>query len=197
MGGKKRMDIKDNKIILYANQSDTVLDVIEKDGVCYSKKKYVEKKYEESAQVFTTAYSWFVKEAEKYSKKPEEAEYPYWAFADMYNLDMSGGGNFLKLEVPLDEVVLFDVRDWNRILCMKYVGKNENEENEFKELLKNYGVMETKVMFTTFYPDLKRQIEMSWSNLFRHNDSIKSGNDTTTSGVQAGLWRIKKEWIIK
>ena len=191
------MDYSNNKITLYALQSDPVIEAIKKDGVCFSKKKYVENKYVESATVFTTAYSWFVNEASKFSKKPEGAEYPYWAFKDLYNVDQANGGNVLKLEVPLDEVVLFDVRDWNRIMCLKYLGKDEKEEAAFREKIAPYGVLETKIMLTNFYPDLKREVMDSWQNLFRNEDKLKKGEDVTKNGIQAGLWQIKKEWIVE
>ena len=187
------MDYSNNKITLYALQADPVIEAIKKDGVCFSKKKYVEKKYVESAAVFTTVYSWFVNEASKFSKKPEGAEYPYWAFKDLYNVDQANGGNVLKLEVPLDEVVLFDVRDWNRIMCLKYLGKDEKEEAAFREKIAPYGVLETKIMLTNFYPDLKREVMDSWQNLFRNEDKLKNGEDVTKNGIQAGLWQIKKE----
>ena len=95
------MGEKCNTITLYASQADPVIEAIERNGVCYSKEAYVRKKYQESAKIFTTAYSWFVREMEKYVKKPDGAEYPYWAFHEAYNVDQSMGGNFLTLEVPL------------------------------------------------------------------------------------------------
>ena len=30
-----------------------------------------------------------------------------------------------------------------------------------------------------------------------NNENIKNGNEKGIGGVQAGLWRIKKEWIIR
>ena len=71
------MGEKCNIITLYASQADPVIEAIERNGVCYSKEAYVRKKYQESAKIFTTAYSWFVREMEKYVKKPDGAEYPY------------------------------------------------------------------------------------------------------------------------
>ena len=74
LGGAKRMGEKCNTITLYASQADPVIEAIERNGVCYSKEAYVRKKYQESAKIFTTAYSWFVREMEKYVKKPDGAE---------------------------------------------------------------------------------------------------------------------------
>ena len=65
LGGAKRMGEKCNTITLYASQADPVIEAIERNGVCYSKEAYVRKKYQESAKIFTTAYSWFVREMEK------------------------------------------------------------------------------------------------------------------------------------
>ena len=127
------MGEKCNTITLYASQADPVIEAIERNGVCYSKEAYVRKKYQESAKIFTTAYSWFVREMEKYVKKPDGAEYPYWAFREAYNVDQSMGGNFLTLEVPLDEVLLFDMYDWNKILCLKYIGEDEKDEKQFQD----------------------------------------------------------------
>ena len=146
------MGEKCNTITLYASQADPVIEAIERNGVCYSKEAYVRKKYQESAKIFTTAYSWFVREMEKYVKKPDGAEYPYWAFREAYNVDQSMGGNFLTLEVPLDEVLLFDMYDWNKILCLKYIGEDEKDEKQFQEQLEMYGIKEMDAVLSNFYP---------------------------------------------
>lgn len=123
LGGAKRMGEKCNTITLYASQADPVIEAIERNGVCYSKEAYVRKKYQESAKIFTTAYSWFVREMEKYVKKPDGAEYPYWAFREAYNVDQSMGGNFLTLEVPLDEVLLLICMTGIRFSVSNILGK--------------------------------------------------------------------------
>ena len=189
------MDRQSHTITLYTSQTETVLQVLEQDGVCFSKEAYVRKKYEESAPIFLTAYSFFVQEAERLAPKPEGAEYPYWAFHDLYNVDASGRAGILKLRVPIEETVLFDVRDWNRILCLKYLGETEEEEKRFQKELDARGLTETKIMLTDFYPDWKREIRESWKRLFRHHETLCQGQDVTKNGIQAGLWRLKKEWI--
>ena len=64
------MGDESNTIILYSAQTNRVWDVIERDGVCYSKEEYVRRKYQESAPIFVTAYSWFVSQMPKYVEKP-------------------------------------------------------------------------------------------------------------------------------
>ncbi len=191
------MDNKDN-IIVYSAQSKIVYDIIEKDGQCFSKREYVLKKYEDSAYIFTTIYSFFVRELVKHIDKPDGAEYPYWAFMDMVNVDLSGEGVLLKLSVPKEEIVLFDMYEWIKILQLNYLGENEQEELKFKEEIKGYGIKnESDIMLSSFYPMQKRKIEKSWEKLFRYDKIIKSGEKHNLSAVQAGLWRIKKEWILE
>ena len=101
MGVEERMADRCNTIRLYSFQTDVVYQVLKRDGVCYSKEEYVRKKYKESAKVFINAYGWFVKEAQHIVPKPEGAEYPYWAFTDLYNVDQTGDGHVLTLDVPI------------------------------------------------------------------------------------------------
>lgn len=180
---------------LYAVQAQPVLDAIERDGVCYSRAEYVRRKYEESAPIFLTAYGWYVREAEQLVPKPTGAEYPYWAFGELYNVDGSAGGQILRLCVPKEEAVFFDVRDWNKILQLSYIGESEAEERAFTAELERRGMNVNQIMLTAFYPDWKKKIMESWKRLFRHHEAILTGDCSGVHSVQAGLWRIRKEWI--
>lgn len=194
MGDGKRMDYKSNTIKLYSSQADIVLAAIERDGVCYSKAEYVRRKYQESAPIFLTAYSWFVKKMETFVPRPKEAEFPYWAFMDLYSVDQSGG-NMLELNVPKEEAVFFDMMDWNRIMQLNYIGENAEDEKEFRFEMEQRGLNPNTVMLTAFYPEWKQKIMASWDRLFRHHEAIKAGDLSGVYSVQAGIWRIKKEWI--
>lgn len=180
---------------LYARQAEPVLEAIRRDGVCHSRKEYVERKYAESALIFTTAYSWFVKEASKIVPLPEGAEYPYWAYADLFNADSAPGGSLLTLEVPEGQAVYFDSRDWNRVLQLSYLGENREEELEFAAELERYGTNPMQVMTSAFYPQFRQQILKSWERLFRHHEAICGGDADGVFAVQAGLWEIRREWI--
>lgn len=68
------MDQKNHTVTLYALQADPVIEAIYTDGVCFSKREYVKKKYQESAPVFLAAYDFYVSEAIKYVPKPDGAE---------------------------------------------------------------------------------------------------------------------------
>lgn len=190
------MDSRCDTIRLYSQQAAPVLEVIARDGVCFSKAEYVRKKYGESAPVFLTAYRWFVDQAETIVPRPAGAEFPYWAFQNLYSIEGSGENPPLSLQVPVDQAVFFDMYDWNKIMRFQYIGENEQEEREFKEELSMRGLKEDRIMLTSFYPEWKAQIVKSWTRLFRHHDRIRQGDNSGVGSVQAGLWQIKQEWIV-
>lgn len=191
------MDSKCSTVKLYASLNDSVIEIIDRDGTCFSKKEFIKNKYEESSNIFITAYSWFSREASKLVEKPEDAEFPYWVFKDLSNLERFPNTSILELEVPVDEVVLFDMYDWNKVLSLEYIAKDDGDYKEFKNILKQYGIKhDSDIMLTNFYPQLKKKITDSWSKLFEHHNKIKSGNYIGVKVIQAALWQIKKEWII-
>ena len=184
-------------MILYASQADVVWQEIQQNGVAFSKREYVRKKYGESAPVFLTAYNWFVQKLPKYVAKPEGAEYPYWAFADQYTLPGgSTSSRLLTLEVPVSEGVYFDMYDWNKVVQLKYMGRNAADERAFLEELAMRGITTRDVMLTDFYPDLKAQTLDRWKRLFRYHEDAKAGQPTAMGSLQAGLWCIRKEWVV-
>lgn len=189
------MDKECNTIRLYSPQALPVYEVLCRDGVCYSKAEYVKKKYQESAPIFLTAYRWFVSEASKIVPRPEGAEFPYWAFADERMCDIGENSRLLILDVPKDEVVLFDMFDWNRVLQLTLLGENEEQESKFRDKLRASGMNENDIMLTGFYPMQKREIQNSWKRLFRHQEALKTGDTQVVRSVQAGLWQIKEEWV--
>lgn len=196
MGDQKRMGYSDHTITLYSPQAEVVIDTLERDGICFSRREYVKQKYGESAPIFLAAYDWFVHEASGYVPRPENAEYPYWAFMDPKSVDTSAGNRVLTLHVPIEEAVFFDMYDWSRILCLQYMGKNEAEEKEFRRMLSDYGInRECDVVLTRFYPELKAQVLESWKRLFRFHRAVAAGDLSGLQSVQAGLWCLKKEWL--
>lgn len=187
----------DNTVMLYSSQSEVVVNSLERDGICFSKQEYVIKKYEESAPIFVAAYGWFAIAAEKYLPKPEGAEYPYWAFRDLYSIEQSSDSRILRLCIPTDEAIFFDMYDWNKILRLQYIGETESDEKRFRQMLVGYGIRrESDIILTNFYPELKHQVQNSWQRLFRHHKRIKAGDTAGVESVQAGLWQLKQEWIV-
>lgn len=186
-----------NTVRLYASQTETVWQVIQRDGVAHSRAEYVRKKYGESAPVFLTAYQWYVDHAAKIVPKPEGAEFPYWVFHDPYLLEAGYSTRILTLEVPVEEVVFFDMYDWNKVVQLKFIGQTAPEERAFQRELDARGITGRDVMLTNFYPELKQLTMDSWQRLFRHHEAARKGDLENIGSLQAGLWRIEKEWVVR
>ena len=179
------MDCKRDKITLYSPQSSQVAEIIRREGVCFSRPEFISKKYGESAPLFLTAYSWFVREAAKIVPPPPGASFPYWAVADPKSVDRSAGGELLVLSVPADQVILFDLYDWNKILQLRPLTDDPREEKELLQELSLRGLDLNKVMLSSFYPDFREQILASWQRLFRHHQAL-------LQGIAAALGRCRR-----
>jgi len=197
MGVEKGMDTQCDKIRLFSVQRNDVVDIIMRDGVSYSKKEYVKRKYEESAAIFLTAYTWLAKEATKYVPKPERGELHYWAFENTHDFERHSGSSVLIMDVPIQECILFDLYDWNKILKLEYIGESRQDEQRFHEHIHNMGIKhDSDIMLTAFYPQLKQEIEKSWQRLFQYQAQLVKGERPVAS-VEAALWQIKKSWIVE
>ena len=191
------MDTESGLVKLYSPQADAVWQAVIEDGIAFSRREYVVKKYEESAGVFLSAYDAYIREAEKIVPRPDEKAYPYWAFASMQQVDLSGGGRVMELEVPVREAVFFDQYDWYKVLRLSYIGESKSDEEAFRRKLEMRGIRDSsEAVLKPFYPDIKREITGSWKRIFRHDDAIKNGDLSGVKAIQAGLWCIKKEWLI-
>lgn len=126
-------------ITMYCTQPDLVWDIVDKDGVNYVKQAYITKKYQDTAWIFDTAYKFFRQEAVKIIPKPQEAESPIWMYRDKKWAVPNAGCRRMHLEIPKDELILFDRRTWNKILNMEYVGTDE-EIAAFEQEYKRQGV---------------------------------------------------------
>lgn len=186
-----------NTVRLYASQAEPVWQAIQHDGVAYSKEEYVRKKYGGSAPVFLTAYRWFVAQLPRFVPKPDGAEFPYWAFGDQYLMETGRSSHVLTMDVPVENAVFFDMYDWNKVVQLKYIGETEADERAFQRELKERGILPADVMLTNFYPDLKQAIYDSWQRIFRHHEALKRGEAVNIHSLQAGLWCIRKEWVLK
>ena len=186
------MDPENRVLTLYTAQTKPVLDALERDGVCYNKECYIRRKYGEVAEVFLTAYRAYYRNASEIVPPPAQAESAYWAFEDPRDLFLGDDQTLLKLEVPAEQAVLFDVFDWNKILQFRYLGE---DAPEFARELEARGLTGFDVLRGSFYPELRAEIIGSWKNLFRHHEALRRGDRTGVRAVQAGLWELRREWI--
>lgn len=190
------MDSKYNKIKLYTSQSPVVIETIEKNGVSYVKREFIERKYKEVSHIFLECYDWFKNKAQAIVTKPENAEYPVWAFTESKYAGNYDNAYLITLEVPIEEVIFFKMEDWNKILNLKYLPKDNKDEERFNKKLEVYNIKNEADIFTKpFYPHLKSEVKKSWDNLFRFDKLIKE-QGLPSEPFQASLWEIKKEWIL-
>lgn len=189
------MDCKHQTLTLYTAQAAPVREALARDGVCFSRAAYVREKYGESAPGFLTAYRWFAGRAAEIVPRPREAEFPYWAFRDLYSTESSGDSRILTLRVPAGQAVLFDLYDWNKILRLQYLGEDEARERGFRRELALRGLTEYQVMLTDFYPQWKARILASWERLFRHHRALCRGDLSGVGGVEAALWKLDAAWL--
>ncbi len=179
-----------NKVIMWTAQTQIVLDTLEKDGVYYVKKQYIDEKYQETAWSFRLAYHFLGEGMEKRVPRPAKAESPVWLYKDPKWTGAQGGAPLMKLEVPQEELLLFDMRKWNKILNMSLVG-TEEERRSFDKELERQGVTDASdVLKKPFYPALKRKIMKSWEKLFEETD-------VEETYLQGAVWRIKREWMVR
>ena len=187
----------DNRLSVYSSQRTQVIDIINKENEYFVERKYIDRKYGQVAPVFLEVHKWFTEEGSKIVEKPDRAESAIWVFKDIKLVDSSTVGNkLLKLNIPRDEILLFDMYEFNSILNSNFLSEDENEINEYNEKLKAYGVKQkSDIVLTNFYPQLKEELFNSWKSLFRNSDKlIENSGDTV---IQGGIWAIKKEWIME
>lgn len=176
-------------VTIWTGQKNIVYETLKRDGVYHVKREYVQMKYKEAAKVFLTAYDWFVNHAQKHMARPDKAGYPVWCWADPTYVEHYNGAVVFVLEVPKDEVLIFDNAKWERILNLSYIHTDTEDREAFTKELERYGVKtDHEAYLSNFYPQLKAQIRKSWIRLF--DDSIQ-----LSQAKRAALWEIKEEWI--
>ncbi len=184
------METNNGKLILYTSQSDIVINTLEKEDLYLVKKEFIEKKYDELSSIFLAAYNWFIMKAPRYVEKPRDARYPIWLFTDPRYVEKYPGSKIIRLEVDLDQVILFSAYKWNRIQNLAYLEKDEEDLASFQAELKRQGIArEQDIYLTSFYPLLKQRVVKSWDRLFE--EDIDPDKD-----YQAALWQIEKKWIL-
>ena len=189
------MDNRD-RITLYTSQPDGIIEKLRDGEPHRARLEFIREKYGEAAQVFLNAYAWFTAQASKLLPRPAEAESAVWAFADLRFLERGVGSGILELEVPRNEAVFFSMRDWNRILNLRYLGSKPAEEAAFEDKLRRHGIAyEGDIFLKPFYPQLKSELLRSWERLFRHHEATARGEKPGIADLQAGLWEIRPQWV--
>lgn len=190
------MDIKDNYITLYTTQEKKILEILNKDKVYFPKLRFIKEKYSETSHIFLYAYSWFKEHASQIVKPDEESESAVWTFCEKKYTSKYPNTNILKLSVPISEVILFRMSDWNKVLNYKLIADNITEEKEFEKKIHLNGInYEGDIFSTPYYPALKKEVLDSWNKLFKYDSKIKNGYNPNFSDLQGAIWKIDYNWI--
>jgi hypothetical protein len=183
--------VVDGHVEMWAVQTPVVLDALERDGSSMVRMSYIDKKYGETAWSFKTAYAWFSREFARAVERPEGAESPVWLYRDSSWAAAGQDCVTLHLLIPAQELVMFDLRPWTRILSLEYLGQDERDEDAFAAELARQGVSSpAEALRSSFYPLVKQGVIASWERL------LTSADGCPQTYLQGGVWRLKKDWLL-
>lgn len=149
---------------------------------------------------FKNSYDWIVKQMEcKIGNKPFENIYPIWAWfqydnsikrkPDLRNschLEKGTHGVRIEFEKNDNEVLLSDFNDWHCVLnYWPYI----EDDSYFNKILNDNNVKFGDV--ENYTPEIHKMIQDTWQNIFDITTNIENRS------IQATIWNIKKEEIIK
>lgn len=184
---------KEGKTILFTVQDKRSLNIIEKDGVFYNKKEYIEAHLQDISPMFLRCYDWFKVEAQKRVPRPKDAQYHIWCSVSAKNCMRPCEGEIAYiLEVPNDEIIYFSGVKWDYVLNLHYVPENDEDLAKYQREMKEKGFANCfefiQGRYSRMFPNEEKRIIDSWKRVF----DIDNWN---IFEVQANIWRIKKEWI--
>lgn len=183
-----------SKVRLYTRQDIRSLQEIEASGFFTNKIVYVRESFGEISGYILNCYRYFVEQAAKRIKKPDNVELPVWCSISNKNcLQPIANTIVYVLEVPTEEVIYFDGTKWDYVLNHHYIPLNDEDLAMYEKGLTERGFDNGFEFFEGKYrgkfPQEMRTIMKSWVRIFDIDewDIFK---------VQANIWQIKKEWIV-
>lgn len=180
------------KIKVWTKQNEKVLDELRQTGRYTTKQEFIVKDLEEHAELVLETYRWLTRHSPDYPNKPEDVEFPVWvSFQENATMMPSEGTVILELLVEESLITKVNIAKWGAILNYGYIPADKEDDRRHRELLKDYGISDTKAYMSQFYPEIKREIQESWIRLF--DPGIHMGNDS----CYGNLWEVRKEWIMK
>lgn len=180
---------------VYTAQAPVVAEVLEREGVCHCRADMIQKKYGNCAPGFLTAYEFLAERAQAFVPRPKGAELPYWVFPDRRLVDQSA--HTLVLDVPEEQILLFRLDLWNRVLQLRYIGKDRADTAAFEREMARQGLNTVQVMTTAFYPQWKQRIFESWERLLLPENRMDPVKQIDLQNVQGMVWELRREWLVR
>ena len=82
--------------------------------------------------------------------------------------------------------MLFDLRDWEKILSLKYLGE---QGEKFERELERSGIQEVSDVFSKpYYRAFQSKVIKSWTNLLKRKE-------IDSKYCQGATWKLDKSWI--
>ena len=177
---------------VWTRQHESVLKELNDTGRYIMKTENVSLDMPEYKHIMMEVYMWLANNMPTINIKPEDVSLPIWV---VFKSDaaMLPSPNMCLLELEIDENIVYhlNINKWGMILNYSYIPSDEIDDKRHTELLKKYGISDTKAYMSNFYPTLKSEIKNSWMRLFDDNISINDGKE-----CYGLIWEIKKEWVI-
>ena len=174
---------------VFTKQHRAVLERLQRDG------RYAPRGSEilrnEDALLMKAGYDWLAR-ALPQEHRPKDADYPVWlSFRSDTAMLPTPGSVLLELEVDERLITRINVAKWGMINNGSYLPLDEADGRRHAKKMEQMGLSDAKVCMTSFYPELRQEIETSWMRLF--DDAIQVGGPHCY-GV---IWEVQEEWIRK
>lgn len=184
----------DNKTItLWTRQVPQVWHALEEYGTYHCKEEFIRQKNDTISDYYLELYRWYTREARKYLPISENTPYPIWLSLDEeLMLQPVENTVILKLEIPVQKVLLCNFDAWGYRVNYWYVPVNKADEEKHRREMSMYGIHSDDELINThkgnFYPQLRSKIQRSWSRVFTQ---MNVSNDM----LVATTWELRKEWV--
>jgi hypothetical protein len=188
---KIKSEAGDLKVKVWTRQHKNVLKILKQQGVYKVKERYIRKKLDDCADIYLDVYRWLRNQAAKRMEIPEKLKYPIWlSVEEELKLPAAEGMVFFELEIPRDQIMIFDMMKWDYIVNYLYLPKDREDRKKFMKKIKKYNInVESDIYLENFYPRLKKEMTSSWKRLF-DSDIELSGQKVAVS------WELREEWVV-
>lgn len=175
-------------IRVWTKQHISVWETLRRTGIYHAREEGIFRN--EDAMLMRDAYRWLAANIPGASGKPEGAEFPIWlAFSRSGTMLPTPDTVLLELEVDAALVTRVNIAKWGTILNCSYISADTDDKKRHSQLLRDWGTSDERACMTPFYPQIRREIQLSWHRLF--DDSIQVGSPE----CYGTIWEVRKEWV--
>lgn len=175
---------------VWTKQHISVWETLQRRGVYRASYQGIH--HNEDAQLMMEAYRWLAANIPNQSDRPADAEFPVWlAFSRAGTMLPTPDTVLLELEIDPGLMTHVNIAKWGTILNCAYIPADPQDARRHSQLLRDWGTDDARACMTPFYPQIKREIQASWSRLF--DDCIQLGSPE----CYGTIWEVRSEWVRK